>query len=341
MTEFRLEPAELSALDDHDNLLQTGLWGRMKSLFGWRALGFWVNGNSPLLVLLRPLGGGFSLAYVPLGPEISSVPPEDWSGLAALASALRRELPRGTVFLRFDMPWDGETLRGPETRRGPFFRAPMDIQPPDTVLLDLTGDEDALLGQMKKKNRYNINLAFKKGVTVRQGTLEDLPLWYRIYQETARRDRIALHEYGYYEALFRLAAERQSRWPELRLYLAEIEGEPEAGIIVCHQNRRATYLYGASTNNKRNYMPSYALQWAALTGAREAGCTSYDFYGIPPVEDPEHPMAGLYRFKTGFGGRIVHRPGSWDFPLRPLLYRGYRLAEALRGWYFRKLKKRV
>ncbi|MCG8375137.1 MAG: peptidoglycan bridge formation glycyltransferase FemA/FemB family protein, partial [Chlorobiales bacterium] len=69
-------------------------------------------------------------------------------------------------------------------------------------------------------------------------------------------------------------------------------------------------------------------------------CTQYDFYGIPPEEDPDHPMSGLFRFKVGFGGRIVHRPGSWDLPLKGGLYGAYRVAEAARGWYYRKFKKR-
>ncbi|MDR2662975.1 MAG: peptidoglycan bridge formation glycyltransferase FemA/FemB family protein, partial [Treponema sp.] len=73
--------------------------------------------------------------------------------------------------------------------------------------------------------------------------------------------------------------------------------------------------------------------------AKATGCVYYDLFGIPP-EDPEvnphHPMAGLYRFKTGFiggggeGGLIIHRPGSWDYPCRPLAWALYSAAEKVR-----------
>jgi lipid II:glycine glycyltransferase (peptidoglycan interpeptide bridge formation enzyme) len=77
-------------------------------------------------------------------------------------------------------------------------------------------------------------------------------------------------------------------------------------------------------------MAPYALQWKVMQDAHAAGCTVYDLFGIPPDDNPNHPMAGLYRFKTGFGGKILHRPGSWDYPFKPLLYTLFSSAERLR-----------
>jgi lipid II:glycine glycyltransferase (peptidoglycan interpeptide bridge formation enzyme) len=99
---------------------------------------------------------------------------------------------------------------------------------------------------------------------------------------------------------------------------------------VLFRGKEATYLYGASSNIKRNLMAPYALQWKAIQDAQSSGCIVYDLFGIPPNEDPDHPMAGLYRFKTGFGGSIIHRPGSWDYPCKPLLYTLFKRAEHLR-----------
>ena len=77
-------------------------------------------------------------------------------------------------------------------------------------------------------------------------------------------------------------------------------------------------------------MAPYALQARAMEDAWEMGCRVYDLFGIPPKEDPSHPMAGLYRFKTGFGGRIVHRPGCWDYPYKPLAMKLFYSVESLR-----------
>jgi lipid II:glycine glycyltransferase (peptidoglycan interpeptide bridge formation enzyme) len=76
-----------------------------------------------------------------------------------------------------------------------------------------------------------------------------------------------------------------------------------------------------------------------MEDAKAAGCTQYDLFGIPPTADPKHPMAGLYLFKTGFGGMVIHRPGSWDFTYKPLVRRLFSLAEALRKG-LRTLKKK-
>jgi lipid II:glycine glycyltransferase (peptidoglycan interpeptide bridge formation enzyme) len=175
---------------------------------------------------------------------------------------------------------------------------------------------------MKPKWRYNIGLAARKGVTVRRAGEEGLDLFYRLLAETARRDGIAVHGVEYYRGLFELAREYGSGGalpaPDLRLYLAECGGETLAAIVTLFRGNEAVYLYGASSDRMRNLMAPYALQWQAMEDAAAAGCTVYDLFGIPPNDDPGHPMAGLYRFKTGFGGRIIHRPGSWDYACKPL-----------------------
>jgi lipid II:glycine glycyltransferase (peptidoglycan interpeptide bridge formation enzyme) len=198
------------------------------------------------------------------------------------------------------------------------------VQAPDTVLIDLTAPAEGILGRMNPKWRYNIRLAPRKGVAVRRAGEEELPVFYALFQETARRDGIAIHSPDYYRSLFAHARDYPGK-QELRLYLAEEGGEALGAIITLFRETEGVYLYGASSDRRRNLMASYALQWRAISDARVEGCQNYDLFGIPPSADPAHPMAGLYRFKTGFGGRIIHRSGSWDYPCRPLgafLFRG-------------------
>lgn len=226
----------------------------------------------------------------------------------------------------------------------PLIKASADIQPPDTVIIDIDPaqiSEEQLLADMKSKTRYNIRLAEKKGVQVRRIQRGDYLVpsefhqWYDLYRIVEERNRIAVHPRRYYAALF-----ESTRDEQCSLYLAEHQGDLLAGIIVIKHRSRAWYLYGASSNLKRNLMPTYALQWQAIRDMRLAGVVQYDMFGIPPFAESGHPMFGLYQFKTGFAGRIVHTPGAWDRPLRPMIYRCYRLAEMLRMYYFRVLKKR-
>jgi len=338
-----------------------------------------VSSSQVLLAMERRLAPGLSFAYLPHGPSFDPGPADRARLLVAVAAALRPRLSPECAFVRFDPPWTvmdapasggaggaggtesagarpesaasypgsaGQGAASPSFDFAPALRkASADVQPPDTVVLDLRAGEDELLAAMKPKWRYNVRLAEKRGVRVERRGADAIPSFYRLYKATAARDGIALHPEAYYARLFESAlswrgAEGSAR-PDLGLWIAAHEGEELAAIVTLFMGGTATYLYGASSDAKRELMPAYALQWAAMRAAKEAGCAEYDLYGIPPTDNPQHPMAGLYRFKTGFGGRIAHRAGSWDYPLRPLAYAAYRCAEAARSLWFKGARKRL
>ncbi|MDR0495067.1 MAG: peptidoglycan bridge formation glycyltransferase FemA/FemB family protein [Treponema sp.] len=322
--------ADLSVCESADSFLQSAMWGRFKARFGWKADAFvveWANaGSKPLLVLSRRIAPFITMAYIPWGPELPAGLPQA-GALTELARALRRLLPRSVTFIRFDPPWFTTDI--PQALPAPFVRAAADIQPPDTVLVDLTPPDEEILAAMKPKWRYNIGLAQKRGVLVNRDDEQGIDTFYRLLTETATRDGIAVHSIDYYRALF---AECCGGAEPLRLslYTAGHEGGTLAAVVVLCRGKQAVYLYGASSNVKRNLMAPYALQWQAMRDAKASGCVQYDLFGIPPNDDPRHPMVGLYRFKTGFGGGIVRRPGSWDYPCNPALYTLFSGAERLR-----------
>jgi lipid II:glycine glycyltransferase (peptidoglycan interpeptide bridge formation enzyme) len=343
--------AGLEVCEQADVFLQSALWGRFKSQFGWTSRAFlleWESGQRPLLVLSRRIAPGVAMAYVPWGPQLpEGICADDRACLLnELANKLKPFLDKNTAFIRFDPPWFIEEdflvnhLKQLVNQR--LKRAAADIQPPDTVFVDLTLPQEGILAAMKSKWRYNISLAGKKGVQVNTPNEQGLEAFYALLQETAVRDGIAIHSIDYYQTLFALCAERYinavnrvENWvnqnnPQLRLYTATHEGDTLAAIVVLFYGEYATYLYGASSGVKRNLMAPYALQWKAMQDAKAAGCRHYDLFGIPPNDDPSHPMAGLYLFKTGFGGKVLHRPGSWDYVYKPIVYRLFRIAEAAR-----------
>lgn len=345
-----VEPVPLSVLDNHGLLLQSGFWGFHKSTSNQDPKAFIIKTadlgiTSALLILVRKVGFHFSIAYAPFGPVITSssidFPERELlSVLPAVSRILKSFLPNGTVFIRFDIPWDKDFLSSLDKKTVKLFkRSPVDIQPADTVVVDISPTEEEILSNMKSKTRYNIRLAEKKGVRVIEGTPADLATWYAIYQETSLRDRIAIHSLDYYQGLFTNSEKYPGHSPEVKLYLALSDDEVLAGNVVVFFGKTATYLYGASKSQKRNYMPAYALQWRTMQIAKEKGCSFYDLFGIPPTNDPSHPMHGLYRFKTGFGGEIVSRGGCWDYPLLPTLYSVTAFLERLRYIYYKKIKK--
>ncbi|MDR0685531.1 MAG: peptidoglycan bridge formation glycyltransferase FemA/FemB family protein [Spirochaetaceae bacterium] len=340
-----LTAAPLSLCESAKSFLQSGFWGEFKASFSWTPFAFrvvWENGEEKtLLALYRPLVMGMGFAYAPWGPELpDGFPADDEARTCALretAEALRTFLPQSTAFVRFDPDWFScENEPRPAILR-PFTRASSDIQPPDTVIIDLNQTDDQILAGMKPKWRYNVRLGCKK-TRVFRADADGLDTFYDLFTRTARRDGIAIHGIGYYKRLFEAAAVKTGL--DLRLYLAEVEGLPLAGIVTLFRGKTATYLYGASSGEKRNLMAAYALQWQAIRDAKEARCAAYDLFGIPPDASPVHPMAGLYLFKTGFGGRIVHRPGSWDYAYKHMTAHLFGAAEKVRKALFDARKRR-
>jgi len=338
--------ADLKFCETATSFLQSAMWGEFKSRFSWTSRAFLIEWNKnevcPLLLFLRRLVPGFSFAYIPWGPNLpDNFPAVDRAAaLSELTVKLKPLLSRNTTFIRFDPPWEVGDNECDLLLSTGFKRAAADIQPPDTVIIDLSASENEILAAMKSKWRYNISLAGKKGVQINTCGVKEIEKFYSLLKETAQRDGIAIHSIDYYKTLFDICGAYQERDLSLRLYTASHEGDNLAAVVVLFRKNTATYLYGASSNIKRNLMATYALQWKAMRDAKSAGCIYYDLFGIPPDDNPNHPMFGLYQFKTGFGGRIIHRPGSWDFPYKPFVYNLFNFAEALRKKK-RDRKKRI
>jgi lipid II:glycine glycyltransferase (peptidoglycan interpeptide bridge formation enzyme) len=177
------------------------------------------------------------------------------------------------------------------------------------MFVNLQGSEEQILSGMHHKTRYNIRLALRKGVEVRQVGRDRLEIFYSLYEETCERNRITLHDRFFFDALYNAEDEGAG----IVLLMAFFEGQPLSAMFLSRSSRRATYLYGASSSQRRNSMSTYALQWYAIQLAKHWGCTEYDLFGVSPSQGKHHPMSGLYTFKKGFGGTAFHRMGCWDF----------------------------
>lgn len=341
---------------------QTAYWSAVKSVMGERTLaldfkaqraGLYdepksnVEITSDILVIIQRIDSGYSMAYVPYGPEIEPNESHQGEFLEELSESLRSYLPKDCIMIRYDLHWesywakdnsyyepDGSWIGPPEpamqelrfnmnTLNWNFRKAFHNILPSNTIYLDLQKSEDSLMAQMKPKTRYNIRLAERKGVEVRAVGIEDIGLWYQLYKETALRNNLYLNDIKHFEAVLAAKSRHVNSPADVMLLLAEKEGKPLAAMFLIISAHRAYYLYGASSSADRNTMATYALQWEAITMAKKKGCTDYDMFGIAPRPDPSHPMYGLYRFKSGFGGNIYHSIGCWDYPLNVEAYHGY------------------
>jgi lipid II:glycine glycyltransferase (peptidoglycan interpeptide bridge formation enzyme) len=324
-----------SFLVDHTaaHLLQTTAWGELKASFGWEVarLGAPLPGQemAGAQVLFRRLTGGLRLAYIPKGPAGAG----DRSGWETAWRALQPAVDRlcrqkRAVFLKVEADFWEADPDSPGLAPAGFQASPHAVQPLRTLIVDLRGSEEQVLARMKQKTRYNIRLAQKKGVTVKES--QDLDLFYDMLQQTGRRDGFAIHSLDYFRTAYQSFRERGT----CALLIAGLAGEPLAGLLVFAQGRRAWYLYGASTGAHRELMPTYLVQWEAMRWARERGRLEYDLWGVPDAsaealeagfEHRSDGLWGVYRFKRGFGGCLKRGAGPWDRVYQPTAYRLYRL----------------
>jgi len=201
------------------------------------------------------------------------------------------------------------------------------IQFHNTVLIDLRPNEEELLANMKQKTRYNVNLAMRKGVIVRIGKIADLNMLYRMFAETSIRDGFVIRNERYYMEVWNTFMSNQklasSEQPVAEALVAEVDGNPIAGVIIFRFAGKAWYLYGMSTLAHRDKMPNYLLQWEAIKRSKADNCTAYDLWGAPDEFVESDPLWGVYRFKEGLGGTVHRYLGAWDLPINRMLYRLY------------------
>lgn len=290
------------------SLLQSWTWGTLQSRFGWKIdrLAF-QQGRAGVCSLQRTnslLPGG-AVYYAPRGPVV----PESHR-LEALDELERQARRGGGLVLRVE-PNATVGDQWPALFEGRGFTHGKAIQPEATRLLPIGGTAESLRAGFKPKTRYNLSLAERKGVRVQQS--RDVASFARLASDTARRQGIHLPGVAYYQACLELFEPTD----QVRLYLALHEGDTLGGIMVFRFGKTAYYLFGGSTDLKRELMPNYLLHWQAMLDFKQLGCESYDWWGIPEEPAPDHPWFGLYRFKTGFGGETVRYVGLYERALRP------------------------
>ena len=316
------ETNQPSSLTPH--LLQSPLWGKFKAGFGWKPEVF-RSATAQAQVLFRKLPMGFSIAYLPKGPVGT-----DWASLwTQIDAACKQHL---AVFLQVEPDLaEGDLTHELMDQMQGFSVEPHAIQPRSTILVDLTAKEDELLSRMKQKTRYNIRLAEKKGVLVRE--TDDIKGFYQLMQTTGTRDGFAVHDISYYQQAYDIFSPTGA----CVLLGAFYEDQPLAYLMLFLSGERSWYFYGASDDASRNLMPTYLLQWEAMRWSKAHGAAIYDLWGIPDASEAEleeqfmqrsDGLWGVYRFKRGFGGEVVRSAPAFVRVYKPLLYRVYQKIRA-------------
>jgi lipid II:glycine glycyltransferase (peptidoglycan interpeptide bridge formation enzyme) len=320
--------------------LQTSAWAEIKAPNGWVPLRFTGTGMAGAstaadrrgagpsgrdehegaaersefgaqLLIRQPRAFPWAFAYAPRGPVFEIWNPatlEDFTGalrqaIATYPARISHVRIEPEIELGGPVDVDGEFRRA---LRANGWRPATPIQPPRTRQVDLRADEAALWGDLRKKWRQYVNKARKSEVRVVDATVDRLPEFYSIYQETARRAGFVIRTYESYLGVWRAFA----RLGMARLLMAQgPDGVGLATLFLLRVGDRVIEPYGGMTQAGAECRANYLLKWEAIRTSREQGAASYDMWGLS--------HEGIEHFKTGFGGREIRYVGAWDLVLDP------------------------
>ena len=323
------------------NFAQSYLWGKQKPMWQWDAIA--VRGEDgairgSLAVMTRKVPGiGRTLMYGCRGPVCDLDDRETFSQLLDGAKALAKKYKSYVIKIDPDVPSSNTAFSSMLQSFG--FRAKEGgknfeaIQPRYVFRLNVEGKtEEELLANFHQKWRYNIRLAERKGVTVRICGKEMVPAFSDLMLTTGVRDGFVTRKPEYFAAMLDNLGEHA------RLYMAfDPTDTPIAGTLAIHYGDKVWYLYGASSNEHRNLMPNYLLQWRMIQWAVETNCRIYDFRGVSGDVSEDNPLYGLFRFKQGFGGDFTEFVGEMDLVLSPVIYWAVEHGTSV----FKELRKQV
>lgn len=216
-----------------------------------------------------------------------------------------------------------------------LIKSPHPLFPSWTQILKLDRSEDELLKNMHPKTRYNIRLAQKKGVIIKQMTNEEgFKIFSQLYFETCKRQKYFGHNLNYHQIVFKKLKKKIAY-----ILIAFYKNQPLAAYQLWIFKNNAFYVYGGSTDRYRNLMASNLLMWEAIKFAKNKGAKNFDMWGsLSPNYSLNHPWAGFTRFKQGYGGDFVEMVGSYDLIIYPIIYYFYNFLYYLRNIYLKFIK---
>lgn len=220
-----------------------------------------------------------------------------------------------------------------------------------TFMIDLSLSEKELLNNMKPKTRYNIKVAQKYGVVVKDETNnpEAFEHYINLSNETWKRQKFHGHGERYHRLMWETlqstsiahllvayyqpqhhTSEQPIKKSEGRIANSEKLFPVVAWILFLYKNV-LYYPYGASSTEHKEVMASTLMMWEAIKWGKKHNAKHFDLWGcLGPDPDTNHPWYGFHRFKEGFGGELVEFIGSYDLVINKPLYQLYSMIHPIR-----------
>jgi len=322
-------------LENGGSFLQSYEWGEFQESVGWQVSRLSGDRWQTQFIRFKLPGVNKFYWYCPRGPILAnSQLPIANSEIQEIIKQVKKIAGNEVVFFRLGPEW--ELAKSEWIMANGFKQLSYDIEPSQTLILDITKTEEELLAQMHEKWRYNIHLAERKGVKINMVFCDDAIFekyfeeFYRLVdQGTSERKEIKHHPKEYYRKQLKI----NSQQLKFILFVAEYENRVVAANIIVLFGKKAIYLHGATDNSLRNVMAPHLLQWEQIKYAKAQNYTEYDFWGVVnehTLDKRGQSWEGFTRFKKGFGGQEMNYVGYFDYPLNKNWYFLYRLIQKFR-----------
>lgn len=322
---------------------QSSAWGQYKQTQGW-------NVSRLILGINGRIAGGFQIlwkstrlgriGYVSKGPVLNQEDPEL---VTLLARRLRHQAAKLGIQAVIAQPPDFSHRMAEALLREGFRQGqPLNIIEA-TSLLDLTPGTEPLEKRLNGSVRRNLRRAARAGVVVREGTGDEVSLFYDLMAATCARRGVTPNppNRAATEALWQSMA----RHGKARLSFALCQGEVVAGkFSILFGNRYSSFKVGWNGRHSRSH-PNELLEMEGLQWAQANGYLLADWVGISraaavaALEGRNLEEVGIRasdRFIMRFGGRPFLLPYPCVWIRNPVLRQCYRLAEpalvAVKSW---------
>jgi lipid II:glycine glycyltransferase (peptidoglycan interpeptide bridge formation enzyme) len=191
---------------------------------------------------------------------------------------------------------------------------------PTTFWIDLTPSEEELMKSFSSKTRYNIRLAEKKGVTVKEDNSDKaFEKYLELTRETITRQGFYAHSEKYHRLMWNILKSAGIA----HLLIASYQGEIITTWILFAWKKFLYYPYGASTEKHKEVMANNLMMWEAIKFGKKLGLTTFDLWG-------REEGKGFTKFKEGYNPKVIEFLGTWDLVINKPLYVIYKLAEWIR-----------
>lgn len=285
------------------NILQTEAWEKFLKEDGDETYRLEDQNYSAMCVLKSTPVGNY--LFLPYGPNLES----EKALRPALKAVQKLAEEKSAIFIRIE-----PTLEISEkTAQANFLKKVKDVDPKNTVVLDLTQSEEEILqGFDKKKRQYYRNYK-NKGITIRQSKdLKDMEILLHYYEGLTDKRSFSIHEKSYMT--------NQLKYDFAKLYIIELEGQAIGASLIYDQDDTRYYAYAAYSEEHKNHHTNDILLAQMIFDAKADGKKIFDFWGATTSEDPKDPWYGFTKYKLSFGGHIKTYAGTYDLVLNKTKY---------------------